>query len=115
MHSMEYRIWNYESAFDENWSSHNPPQFEYSEDYSSLYYDESHIEWQDCFARDYGMKNILEDRATCFEELCDGLLTDSCWWKEKPPLLAKEKYLSEVVKKSYPSLKESKILLQEQQ
>ena len=30
-------------------------------------------------------------------------------------LLAKEKYLSEVVKKSYPSLKKSKILLQEQQ
>lgn len=115
MHTMEYRIWNYESEFDEKWTGLNPSSFDYSEDYSSLYYDESHIEWQDCFARDYGMKNILEDRATCFEELCDGLLTDSCWWKEKPPLLAKEKYLSEVVKKSYPSLKKSKILLQEQQ
>lgn len=111
MHSMEYRIWNYESTFDENWASLNPPQFEYSEDYPSLYYDESHSDWQDYFSRDYGMKNILEDRATCFEEMCDGLLTDNCWWKEKTPLLKKEKYLSEIIKKSFSSLNNSKIIL----
>ena len=113
MHAMEYRIWDYEQTIDENWVKLNPPQFEYTEDYSSLYYDENHSFWQDYFACDYGMSNILEDRATCFEEICDGLLTDSCWWKEKEPLFKKVKYLNEVIKESFPSLNNSKILLQE--
>ncbi|MBQ8605198.1 MAG: hypothetical protein IJ408_00535 [Clostridia bacterium] len=110
MHTFEYRIWNYEKYFDENWMAYNPPSFEYSQDYAALYYDESHSEWQDYFARDYGMKDILEDRATCFEVLCDGKLTDNCWWKEKPHLLIKEQYLVKVLKKSFPSLNGSSLL-----
>lgn len=104
MHAFEYRIWNYEEDFDEKWLELNPESFSYSDDYSSVFYDESHSQWQDYFARDYGMKNELEDRATCFEELCDGMLTDSCWWREKPGLLAKQQYLAQTVKKSFPSL-----------
>ncbi len=110
MHAFEYRIWNYEEDFDEKWLELNPKSFDYSDDYSSLFYDESHSEWQDYFARDYGMKNILEDRATCFEELCDGVLTDSCWWKEKPGILAKQQYLAQTLKKSFACLNNSKIL-----
>lgn len=110
MHTFEYRIWNYEENFDEEWLKLNPDSFDYTEDYGNQFYDEKHEDWQDYFARDYGMKNILEDRATCFEELCDGILTDSCWWKEKPQLLAKQKYLYETLQKAFPSLIDSKVI-----
>lgn len=109
MHALEYRIWNYENDFEEKWEKLNPKGFEYTEDYGNQYYEEGKEAWQDYFTRDYGMKNTLEDRATCFEELCDGALTDSLWWKEKPPLLAKEKYLAEVLQKSFPSLSDGSL------
>ena len=54
------------------------------------------------------MSNILEDRATCFEEICDGLLTNSCWWKEKAPLFQKVKYLNAVIKESFCAKKATK-------
>lgn len=102
MHTMEYRIWNYEKDFDDNWTKLNPKGFDYSDDYADVYYDDKHESWQDSFARDYGMKSMLEDRATCFEDLCDGCLSENNWWAEKPELVAKEKYLTEVLEKSFP-------------
>lgn len=104
MHAMEYRIWSFEEDFDDNWLKLNPEGFEYSEDYGSVFYDESHTSWQDYFTRDYGMKNILEDRATCFEELCDAKLDGGGWWREKPGIMAKQKYLVEALEKSFPSI-----------
>ncbi len=53
------------------------------------------------------MMNELEDRATCFEELCDSMLTASCWWLDKAPLVAKQKYLQQTLQKSFPSLRET--------
>lgn len=104
MHAMEYQIWDVVPDFDEEWQKLNPPDFEYTEDYVEVFYNEQNEEWQEYFARDYGMKNILEDRATCFEELCDGAFSDSCWWSEKPNIVEKQKYLAEVLDKTYPSL-----------
>lgn len=105
MHAMEYRIWSFEEDFDDNWLKLNPEGFEYSDDYGFVYYDESHPSWQDYFTRDYGMKNILEDRATCFEELCDAKLDGGGWWKEKSGIMAKQKYLVEVLEKSFSSIR----------
>lgn len=109
MHAFEYRIWNYEEDFDEKWMKLNPIEFDYTDDYSNCYYEEGHEDWQSFFARDYGMKNILEDRATCFEELCDGALSDSCWWKDIPELSAKQRYLAKALEKSFPSLSDGSI------
>ena len=110
MHSFEYRIWNCDARFDQAWEALNPKGFKYTDDYVSAYYDDANRAWQDFFARDYGMKNILEDRATCFEELCDGMLTDNCWWKDKPNLLAKQRYLAQTLKMAFPSLSAWKLL-----
>lgn len=110
MHTFEYRIWSFVPYFDDKWEKLNPKGFDYPDDYAELYYDEAHEAWQGYFARDYGMKSMLEDRATCFEELCDGMLNDNCWWKEKPKLYAKIKYLSMVLQKSFPSLKNNEII-----
>lgn len=104
MHTFEYRIWNYESEFDTRWEEMNPDGFAYTDDYAACFYDEDHDDWQDWFARDYGMKSAMEDRATCFEELCDGVLSDSMWWRDKPQLAAKQQYLIKVLQKSFPSL-----------
>lgn len=112
MHTFEYRIWYYESEFDTKWEKLNPDGFAYTEEYGACYYDESHTDWQDYFARDYGMRSDLEDRATCFEELCDGVLSDSMWWRDKPPLAAKQQYLIEVLRKSFPSLADWSVFAQ---
>ena len=106
MHTFEYRIWNYEENFDIQWSALNPTGFEYTDNYALCFYDDNHEDWQSYFTRDYGMKSMLEDRATCFEELCDGVLCDNMWWREEPMLAAKEQYLIEVLQKSFPSLSE---------
>ena len=110
MHAFEYRIWNYESKFDKNWEALNPKGFRYSDDYVSVFYDEANRDWQEYFAWAYGMKSILEDRATCFEALCDGMLGGSTWWKEIPQLMAKQQYLAQTVRKSFPSLQGAAIL-----
>lgn len=110
MHAFEYRIWNYESKFDKNWEALNPKGFRYSDDYVSVFYDEANRDWQEYFAWDYGMKSILEDRATCFEALCEGMLTDNCWWKDKPNLLAKQRYLAQTLKTAFPSLSDWSVL-----
>lgn len=110
MHSFEYRIWSFEYDFDENWEKLNPKGFDYSDDYADIYYDDNHEAWQNYFARDYGMKSMLEDRATCFESLCDGMIDDDFWWKEQSNLYTKIKYLSKVLQKSFPSLKGNEIV-----
>lgn len=109
MHTFEYRIWNYEKDFDSKWEKLNPKGFDYTDDYAEIYYDEKHNDWRNYFLRDYGMKSILEDRATCFEDLCDGCLNDDIWWKDKPNIVAKEKYLTKVIEKSFPSLANNNI------
>jgi hypothetical protein len=110
MHAFEYRIWNYEAKFDKKWEAMNPKRFRYSDDYLSVFYDEANRDWQEYFARAYGMKSILEDRATCFEVLCDGMLGGSTWWKDMPYLMAKQQYLAQTVRKSFPSLQDAEIL-----
>lgn len=104
MHAMEHQIWAAVPDFDEEWQKLNPTDFEYTDDYVEVYYNEQNEAWQEYFTRDYGMKNVLEDRATCFEELCDGAFSDSCWWSDKPHIVEKQKYLAEVLDKTYPSL-----------
>ena len=110
MHAFEYRIWNYESKFDKNWEALNPKGFRYSDDYVSVFYDEANRDWREYFAWAYGMKSILEDRATCFEALCDGMLGGSAWWKDIPQLMEKQRYLAQTVRKSFPSLQDIAIL-----
>lgn len=112
MHTFEYRIWHYESQLDSQWEELNPAGFVYTDDYGACYYDESNADWQDYFTRDYGMKSTLEDRATCFEELCDGVLSDSMWWREKPQIAAKQQYLIKVLQKSFPALADWSIIEQ---
>lgn len=106
MHTMEYRIWNYEDNFDDKWAKLNPNKFEYDEDYTKIDFND---ELQQYFTRDYGMSGILEDRATCFEELCDSSLSNDVWWENKPNIVDKEKYLSYVLKKSFPCFFENSI------
>jgi hypothetical protein len=109
MHSMEYRIWNYEEEFDTNWTDLNPTNFEYEyEDYSTIYFDNE--EWQDYFIYDYGMKTILEDRATVFASICTKALGETSWEKDTQAVKRKENYLIEVIQKSYPSLSSNLLL-----
>lgn len=110
MHTFEYRIWNYEVDFYDKWLKLNPKKFDYTEDYTDLFYDEKHSDFQEYFTRDYGMKNMLEDKATCFEELCEDYSNDNVWWQEKPYIVAKEKYLAEVLEKSFPCFENSQLL-----
>ena len=109
MHTMEYRIWNYEPDFDEKWEMLNPDDFYYTEDYGEAYYEnESYANY---FARDYGIKGLLEDRATVFEMYYDAQRYEGdAWWQEHKPLNDKVNYLNEVLSKSYPSLKDFKML-----
>lgn len=104
MHIMEYRIWSYEDNFDANWERLNPDGFLYDEDYGELYYENE--AYQMYFARDYGMKSMLEDRATVFETLCDSDKNDDMppWWSENEPFCSKCKYLNDVLINAYPSL-----------
>lgn len=112
MHTFEYRIWTYESDYDTKWEALNPDGFAYTDDYVECFYDEDHEDWQKYFARDYGMKSDLEDHATCFEELCDGVLSGNLWWQDRPQLAAKEQYLVSVLQKSFPSLADWNVLEQ---
>lgn len=108
MHAMEYRIWDYEGYFDDNWFKLNPEGFEYVyfDDEKNPYYEKE--SWQNYFARDYGMNNELEDRATVFETICESayLKEEEPWWAEKKPFVKKAKYLVNVLRKSFPSLNE---------
>ena len=104
MHALEHQIWGAVPDYEDEWEKLNPKGFEYTEEYAEVYYDEQHEDWQNYFTRDYGMKGRLEDRATCFEELCDSAFSDSCWWSDKPHIVAKQKYLAEILDKTYPSL-----------
>lgn len=103
MHNMEYRIWNYESDFDEKWTALNPDDFSYTEEYINI--DSEKKGYNEYFASDYGMKNLLEDRATVFEMYYDVQHSQSeLWWQAYQPLNEKVNYLNEVLKKSFPSL-----------
>lgn len=103
MHQLEYRIWNYEEDFDYKWEELNPDEFYYTEDYSDVYYENE--QYHSFFARDYGMCNQLEDRATVFEMYYDTVHSASeKWWLEHKPLNDKVNYLNEVIAKSFPSL-----------
>lgn len=107
MHALEYRIWDYDNEFEEKWYNLNPDNFEYQgkENYSTYYYENEYV--QDYFARDYGLTNNLEDRATVFETICDSGIENQAdaWWIEKKPLKAKAILLKQTLEKSYPSLK----------
>lgn len=103
MHNMEYRIWNYEKDFDNEWLMLNPNGFVYDENYGENYY--SNESYEDYFTRDYGTKNDLEDRATVFETICDvAHFKSDPWYKEHKPLMKKATLLNNVIKKSFPSL-----------
>ncbi len=106
MHAMEYRIWDYEEYFDDNWIKLNPEGFEYVnfDDDSNPYYEKE--SWQNYFARDYGMNNEFEDRATVFETICESahLKEEAPWWTDKKPFVKKAKYLVKVLRKAFPSL-----------
>lgn len=105
MHQMEYRIWNYEKDFDDKWEAMNPKGFEYANENEENYYDNE--EWQSYFVRGYGMRSILEDRADCFGTMCDTSLDNDEWWKQNEQLVSKMDYLTSIIQKSYPSLKEN--------
>lgn len=103
MHQLEYRIWNYEDDFDYKWEQLNPDDFYYTSDYSTIYYDNE--QYQDYFARDYGISNSLEDRATVFEMYYDAIrIGGEKWWLEHKPLNDKVDYLNKTLAKSFPSL-----------
>ena len=66
-----------------NWNDLNPPGFQYSEDYES-YLRESQDEY---FARDYGMVNPEEDRATIAETVFFDNRNE--WFSERPAVKRK--------------------------
>lgn len=109
MHALEYRIWDYDNEFEEKWCNLNPDNFEYQgkENYSTYYYENEYV--QDYFARDYGLTNNLEDRATVFEAICDSGIENQAdaWWINKNPLKAKATLLKKTLEKSFASLKNS--------
>lgn len=109
MHALEYRIWDYDNEFEEKWYNLNPDNFEYQGkgNYSTYYYENEYV--QDYFARDYGLTNNLEDRATVFEAICDSGIENQAdaWWINKNPLKAKATLLKKTLEKSFPSLKNS--------
>lgn len=108
MHTMEYRIWNYDKDFDVEWGKLNPKDYdyEYTEEYDELYME--HEDWQSYFVRGYGLKNNLEDRADCFSTICESSINkDISLCNDKKPLKAKLELLLKTLKASYPSLEKS--------
>ncbi len=83
---MEYRItWDTPDAFI-NWSSLNPEDFTYDEEYfqEDLWtYAEPK---DDYFVRGYSVVNEMEDRATVIEAI---FAEDAEWWAEHPMIQRK--------------------------
>lgn len=103
MHACEYRIWNYEPYFDNNWYDLNPNGFEYSQDYKEAFF--NNPQYEQYFFSEYGTSDIMEDRATVFEMYYDALQYElDRVWLEREPLGKKVMYLNEVMAKSFPSL-----------
>ena len=105
MHSAVYRIWNYEYNFEENWEKLNPDNFQYDDNYTDVYF--SNSEYENCFARDYSVKDCSEDIATTFEMVLSAKQQNQeKSWRDKEILNKKVEYLNTVLGKSYPSLTE---------
>lgn len=103
MHILERRILNNNPEFDNEWSEYNPFDFSYSEDYLTNYLENE--AWQEYFAREYGMSNFLEDRATVFELVCDTAQNnEGAYWLENEKLVRKAEFLCESLEKYFPSL-----------